>query len=321
MFFSSEFFTTTFERSRRFDVDRVDPAELRAIAETIGTRFHQESVLTFDNLPAGDPAVDAIELEVPGVTADALRAGPARGPGGGEPAVRRLRDARRAPDPDRRPRRRRVRPRVRPASSAATSSRAVTRRGDREFVEAPAPPPFELRHHRLFVSGGAADEKIDLRVGAGALTVDLDGDGTVDYATRRRAVERVVVDGGGGQDRLTFTAARAGQDFDVSAAHGRVRADGGLRVVLDRVERLDLAAPGGPGRVNVGDLSFTTLQELHGAFGQTRLTGTPERDFVDLSTFAGGPVSVIGLPVFVQIDDAGAGRRAAAGRPAAATTS
>jgi hypothetical protein len=75
VFFSSEFFTTTFERSRRFDVDRVDPAELRAIAETIGTRFHQESVLTFDNLPAGDPAVDAIELEVPGVTADALRAG------------------------------------------------------------------------------------------------------------------------------------------------------------------------------------------------------------------------------------------------------
>jgi Ca2+-binding RTX toxin-like protein len=137
--------------------------------------------------------------------------------------------------------------------------------------------------------------------------VDLDGDGMVDYATRRRSVERVVVDGGSGQDQLTFAAPRPGQDFDVSAAHGRVRADGGLRVVLDRVERLDLAAPGGPGRVNVGDLSFTTLQELHGAFGQTRLAGTPGRDFVDLSTFAGGPVSVIGLPVFVQIDDAGPG--------------
>ena len=38
--------------------------------------------------------------------------------------------------------------------------RAVTRRGDREFVDAPAPPPFEVRHRRLFVTGGAADEQI-----------------------------------------------------------------------------------------------------------------------------------------------------------------
>ena len=184
----------------------------------------------------------------------------------------------------------------------------MTRRGDREFVEAPAPPPFEVRHHRLFVTGGAADEQIDLKVTASALTVDLDGDGQVDYATKRRAVDRVVVDGGGGQDQLTYTSSRPGQDFDVSAAHGRARADGGVPVAVDRVERLDLAAPGGPGHVDVGDLSFTTLQELHGAFGRTRLAGTPERDFVDLLTFAGGPVFVLGLgrgQVSVQIDDAG----------------
>ena len=122
VFFSSDFGTTTFERSRRFDVDRVDPAELQEIAETIGTRFHQESVLTFDNLAADDPAVDAIELEVPGVTADALRAGLLADQEAAEPAVRRLRDARRAPDPDRRPRRRGVRPRVRRDGSAATSA-------------------------------------------------------------------------------------------------------------------------------------------------------------------------------------------------------
>ena len=71
VFFSSDFGTTTFERSRRFDVDRLDDGELQEIAETIGTRFHQESVLTFDHLDPDDPAVDAIELEVPGVTADA----------------------------------------------------------------------------------------------------------------------------------------------------------------------------------------------------------------------------------------------------------
>ena len=187
-------------------------------------------------------------------------------------------------------------------------SRAVTRRGDREFVEAPAPPPFELRHRRLFVTGGAADEQIDVELTASALTVDLDGDGAVDYATKRRSVERVVVDGGGGQDRLTYTSSRTGQDFDVRrGARGRTIADGGVPVALDRVERLDLAAPGGPGNVDVGDLDWTTLEELHGAFGQTRLAGTPDRDFVDTFSFAGGPVSVIGLPVFVQIDDPGPG--------------
>ena len=45
------------------------------IAETIRRRFLQQSVLTFDHLRRGDPDVDAIELEVPGVTADALRDG------------------------------------------------------------------------------------------------------------------------------------------------------------------------------------------------------------------------------------------------------
>ena len=156
----------------------------------------------------------------------------------------------------------------------------MTRRGDREFVEAPAPPPFELRHRRLFVTGGAADEQIDLELTANALTVDLDGDGTVDSTTKRRAIDRVVVDGGGGQDQLTYTSSRAGQDFDVRrrGARGLVVADGGVPVALDRVERLDLAAPGGPGNVDVGDLTeFTTLDELHGAFGRTRLAGTPER--------------------------------------------
>ena len=189
-------------------------------------------------------------------------------------------------------------------------SRAVTRHGDREFVEAPAPPPFEVRGHRLFVTTGAADDQIDLKLTAGALTVDRDGDGQVDYATKRRAIDRVIVDGGGGQDQLTYSSPRPGQDFDVSAARGRARADGGVPVEVDRVERLDLAAPGGPGHVDVGDLSFTTLDELHGAFGQTRLVGTPERDFVDLLTFAGGPVFVLGLgrgEVSVQIDDAGPG--------------
>jgi hypothetical protein len=306
VFFSSDSGTTTFERSRRFDVDRVDGAELREIAEAIGTRFHQESVLTFDNIDADDPAVDAIELEVPGVTADALRAGllddqeaAGRLFGGSVTLdghlilIADLADAELA--------------RAFAAKIGGDLSRAVTRRGDREFVEAPAPPPFEVRHRTLFVSGGAADEQFALKVTASALTVDRDGDGRSDFTSPRAAVGRVSVDGGGGQDALTYTSSQPGRDFEVSAAHGRARADGGVPVTLDRVERLDLAAPGGPGHVDVGDLSGTTLQELHGAFGRTRVAATPGRDFVDALTFAGGPVFVLGLPVIVGIDDPGPG--------------
>ena len=49
--------------------------ELHTIADTIRARFGQQSVLTFDRLPARDEDVDAIELDVPRVSADALRDG------------------------------------------------------------------------------------------------------------------------------------------------------------------------------------------------------------------------------------------------------
>ena len=75
VFFSSEMSTTTFERSRDFHVDHVSDDELHAIAQAVRRRFEQESVLTFDHLPAADDEVNAIELEVPGVTARALRDG------------------------------------------------------------------------------------------------------------------------------------------------------------------------------------------------------------------------------------------------------
>jgi hypothetical protein len=75
VFFSSDLGTTTFERSREFDVDRVTPAELHDIADRIRRRFDQESVLTFD-LPERpwDP-VDAVQIEVLGVDAERLRDG------------------------------------------------------------------------------------------------------------------------------------------------------------------------------------------------------------------------------------------------------
>src|SRR5262245_13788737 len=66
---------TTFERSRVFAVDGVEPDALHGIADSIRSRFGQQSVLTFDRLPASDPRVDAVELDVPSVTADELRSG------------------------------------------------------------------------------------------------------------------------------------------------------------------------------------------------------------------------------------------------------
>jgi hypothetical protein len=145
VFFSSEFGTTTFERSREFAVDDVTDDELHAIAETVRSRFAQESVLTFDYLPRGDGDVDAVELEVPGVTAQALRDGlladqtaRERLFGGSVTLdghlilVAELADAQLA--------------RAFAERIGGDPRRAVTRYGDREFVEAPAPlPPARAR--------------------------------------------------------------------------------------------------------------------------------------------------------------------------------
>ncbi|ANZ34955.1 hypothetical protein BBK82_01580 [Lentzea guizhouensis] len=74
VFWSSEQNTTTFERSRKFDVT-LDEESLRHTAATISKRFSQESVLTFRFLPASSPEVDAVQVEVHGVTAQQVRTG------------------------------------------------------------------------------------------------------------------------------------------------------------------------------------------------------------------------------------------------------
>ena len=56
----------TLQRSREFDVESVTRWELRAIADTVRQRFHQQSVLTFDYPDRRSDPVDAVKLEVPG---------------------------------------------------------------------------------------------------------------------------------------------------------------------------------------------------------------------------------------------------------------
>jgi hypothetical protein len=75
VFYSSILGMTTFERSRDFDVDGVSRRQLRAIADRIRQRFHQQTVLTFDYPERRSDPVDAIEVEVPGVSAQQLRDG------------------------------------------------------------------------------------------------------------------------------------------------------------------------------------------------------------------------------------------------------
>ena len=75
VFFSSDLQTTTFERSRDFDVDHVTRRELHDIAERVRQRFDQESVLTFDYPERPWDPVDGVEVEVPGLDAQRLRDG------------------------------------------------------------------------------------------------------------------------------------------------------------------------------------------------------------------------------------------------------
>lgn len=75
VFFSSILDATTFQRSRDFDVDSVSRKQLRAIADRIRRRYQQQSVLTFDYAESRSAPVDAIEVEVPGVSAKQLRDG------------------------------------------------------------------------------------------------------------------------------------------------------------------------------------------------------------------------------------------------------
>ncbi|MFD0266460.1 hypothetical protein ACFVGY_07675 [Streptomyces sp. NPDC127106] len=73
VFWSVDLKRATYERSRKFDVDRVGAAGLRHLADTVRKEYAQEAVLTFRCLPRTSPRTDAAEIEAPGVSATALR--------------------------------------------------------------------------------------------------------------------------------------------------------------------------------------------------------------------------------------------------------
>jgi hypothetical protein len=75
VFWSSDLQQTTYERSRRFDVDRISTTGLHDVADLIRKEFHQESVLTFEYLPRTSPRADAVRIEVAGLDVRRLHDG------------------------------------------------------------------------------------------------------------------------------------------------------------------------------------------------------------------------------------------------------
>ena len=251
----------------------------------------------------GDPAVDAIELEVPGVTADALRDGlladqeaAERLFGGSVTLDGHLILSPTSPTPSS--------PARSPSRSAATSAARSPAAATASSSRPPRRPPRSrcatqaVRHRRR---GG---RQIGLQRVPGALTVDLDGDGEVDFATspprvrprHRRRRRRpgpahvYVLEARPGLRRLGRARPRPRR-----RRRPRRRSTGSSASTSPR----PAGRPRGRRRPLVHDAAGAD-----GAVGRTRLAGTPGRDFVDLSR---SPAA--GLrdrpAVFVQIDDAG----------------
>ena len=280
----------TFERSRRFAVDDVDAAELHDIAETVRRRFLQQSVLTFDRLHAADTAVDAVELEVPGVSARDLQEGLLEDAearerlfGGSVTLDRRLLLVAALEDADF--------ARAFAEKIGGDVRRAVTRYGDREFVEVATAGRARIERGRLTITGTAEDDTVAVREGR-RLEIDFGDDGVVDFEVSRHRFDRLRVELGDGQDRLLIEG-----DDDVHLRPGDV----------DSVERIDVDLGAGAGRLTVDDLTpagtFEVYARLGGADGAVdRVTAnTADEQEQNFIMGVGADVYVLGS-TFVQIE-------------------
>ena len=286
VFFSSDLGGTTFERSRRFDVDHVDDDELHDIAETVRRRFLQQSVLTFDHLTPHDADADAILLEVPGVSARDLRDGlladqEAREHlfGGSVTLDRRLLLVAGLED--------RQLARAFAKRIGGDLERARTFHGRREFVEAATAGRARIEHGRLLITGTPENDRLVLRDGH-RLEIDFGGDGIVDYEVSRRRFDRIRVDLGAGDDDALVREGTPGDD----------------RIELDPrdlagVERIAVNTGDGDDSLTVGDLSADGVWQVEADLGaadadldRVVVEDSDEGSQTSVSTF-GGRVSVL----------------------------
>ncbi len=190
VFFGDEL---TFERSRRFTVDKVSDDELDDIAETIRRRFLQQSVLTFDP----DGPVDAVLLDVPGVSARALQKGLTEDQEarerlfGGSVTLDRhlllvaaLEDAQFA---------RGFAKRI-----GGDLKRARTSYGARRFVDVATDGRARIEKRTLHITGTPGDDTLAIHENE----IDFGNDGVIDFEPIRRRYDRVKIDLGDGVDKL-----------------------------------------------------------------------------------------------------------------------
>ena len=265
MFFSSDLGTTTFERSRRFDVDDVADDELHAIADEIRSRFGQQSVLTFDHLPASDDEVDAVELEVPSVKAQDLREGLLADQTAREELfggsvtldgrlllVAELADAQLARDFAER--------------IGGDLRRAAIHYGERDFVEGPAPVRVERR--TLIVEGGPEAETVDP-----ARAIRPARGGPRRRARSRSSASASIASASSSTRNSTRWCSRAraptsGSVCPPPATAPASRARWGHEPIeLDGVDVLRLAAKGGADRVAVEALDATDTFQVDADLG------------------------------------------------------
>jgi hypothetical protein len=62
----------TYARAREFHISCMNELQLHRIADQVRQQFHQESVLTFEDLPSEPPEADAVTLTVPDVNTSRL---------------------------------------------------------------------------------------------------------------------------------------------------------------------------------------------------------------------------------------------------------
>jgi hypothetical protein len=287
----------TFERSRRFDVDRVSRGELHDIGETVRRRFLQGSVLTFDHLDRRDADVNAVELDVPQVSAKALRDGLVKDPeaaarlfGGSVTQDRHLLIVAALEDAEF--------ARGFAKKIGGDVKRAQTSYGEREFVSADTDGRARIEKRTLVIAGTELDDTVLLREGR-RLAIDFKADGVVDFEPSQRRFDRIRFEGGEGNDILAFAGTENADDFDLTKD----------RLKLVDVETVDVAGGDGEDRVTVDDhtagpeaLTVTVNVDLgaDGVVDRVVANGSDERDYISIGGFA-GTVYVLG-PTFVQID-------------------
>ena len=159
------------------------------------------------------------------------------------------------------------------------------------------------------IFGGNGNDTVD---GGRGTDTEFLGNGD-DIAAWNPGEGNDTIEGGNGNDTLVFNGSNGNEKFDVSANRSRAlltRDVGNIRMDMDGVEALDLAALGGVDQVTLHDLSQTDLTQAAidlslGGTGDGQpdnvvVEGSDGPDHVDV-TADGSAVNVSGLAVSTRI--------------------